>query len=69
MKIQNTDYVSGIDELEHKAAGLFRLMLSLCEERMRKVAAMPDARASSLAHAAMAVQTTILTFMALVRIR
>ena len=69
MKTQNTDHVPGIDELEHKADGLFSLMLSLCEERICKFSATQDARASSLAHAAMAVQTTILTFMALVRIR
>ena len=62
-------HVSGIDELERKAEELISLMLSLCEERIRKASAMPDARASSLAYAAMAVREAIQTFLELERIR
>ena len=67
MEIQNN--VSGIDELERKAEDLISLMLSLCEERIHKAPAMPDAHASSLAYAAMAAREAIHTFLALKRIR
>ena len=66
MNTQNQ--VPGIDELECRANELNALMLSLCEERIREVPAMPDARASSLAHAALAVRDAIHTFLAVARI-
>ena len=69
MDTQDRDQAPSIDELERRANELTALMLSLCEEKIRKVPAMPDARASSLAHAAMAVRDAIQTFLALARIR
>jgi len=69
MDIRNRDQAPGIDELERRANELNTLMLSLCEERIREVPAMPDARASSLAHAALAVRDAIRTFLAVARIR
>jgi len=69
MDIQNRDQAPGIDELERKANELTALMLSLCEERIREVPAMPDARASSLAYAVMTVRDAIHTFLAVARIR
>jgi len=67
MDLQHSDYIPGIDDLERKADELISLMFSLCEERLRGIASMPDARASSLAHAVMAVQNAIQTFQALTR--
>lgn len=69
MDTQHRDQASSIDELERRAKELIALMLSLSEERIRSVSAVPDARASSLAHAAMAVRNSIQTFLALARIR
>ena len=69
MDTQHHDQVPGIDEFERKGGELVSLMLSLCEERIGKVSAMPDARASSLAHAVLAVRDAIQTFLALARIR
>jgi hypothetical protein len=43
-------HVHGIDELERKADELTSLILSLCEEELRRPA-MPDAHATSLIHA------------------
>jgi len=69
MDSQYRDQVQSIDELERKADELFSLMFSLCEKQISKASDMPDARASSLVHAAMAVQNAIQTFLALARIR
>jgi hypothetical protein len=69
MDTQHHDQAPGIAELERKAEELFSLMLPLCEEQISKASHMSDAHASSLAHAAMAVQNTIKAFLALVRIR
>ena len=68
MDTQNRDQSPGINELEYRANELIAFMFALCEERIRKVSAMPDARASSLAHAAMAVRDAIQTFLILTRI-
>jgi hypothetical protein len=57
-----------IEDLERKAAEFITLMFSMCEERLRDVSAVPDARASSLAHAVMAAQNAIQTFVNLARI-
>jgi len=69
MDTQHSSHVSDSDALENKADELIRLMLSFCEEEIREVAAMPDARASALANAAMSAQNAIHTFLALTRIR
>jgi len=69
MDTQHHDQIPGIDELERKAEELFSLMLLLCEKQISKASDMPDARASSLVHAAMAVQNAIQAFLALARIR
>jgi len=69
MDTQHQDQVPGVDALEDKAEELISLMLYVCEERIRKVSAMPDARASSLANAAMMARFAIQTFLALARIR
>jgi hypothetical protein len=58
-----------VEDLERKAAEFIKLLFTLCEERMYGVSAMPDARASSLAHAVMAAQNAIQTFINLARIR
>ena len=69
MDIQRSDHVPSLDALERNADMFISLMFSLCEERIRGISSMPDARASSLAHAVMAVQNAIQTFQALARIR
>jgi hypothetical protein len=69
MKNQRNDPIHDVEDLERKAAELVSLTFSLCEERIRSVSVMPDARASSLAHAAMAVRDAIQTFLALIHIR
>jgi hypothetical protein len=68
MDIQDHDQVPGSDDLERKTQELISLMFSLCEEEIRGIV-MPDARASSLAHAVMTAQYAIQTFTALARIR
>ena len=67
MDTQRSDDVSDSDALENKADELIRLMLSFCEDEIREVSAMTDARASSLATSAMAAQNAIHTFLALAR--
>ena len=57
------------EDLEHKALELVNLMFALCEERIRGISAMPDAPASPLSSAAMAVRDAIQTFLTLERIR
>ena len=69
MDTKNRDQIPGIDALEDKAQELFSLMLSVCEDRIGRVPAWPDAHASSLVHAVMAVQCAINTFLILARIR
>jgi hypothetical protein len=59
--------VPDIGDLERKADELIHLMLSLCEERLNKIA-MPDAHALSLASAAMSARYAVLAFLALARI-
>jgi hypothetical protein len=56
MDTQHHDPILDIQVLEHKADELISLMFSLCEEELRR-SAMPDARATSLIHAVMAVRT------------
>ena len=68
MDAQHHDQVPDSDVLERKANELICLMFSVCEEKKRGIS-MPDARASSLTHAAMAVQNAIQTFLALARVR
>ena len=68
MDTQRDDHVLDIDDLERKADKLIRLILSMCEDRIR-ACAKGDARASSLANAAIAAQNAIYTFLALARIR
>jgi hypothetical protein len=60
---------SDVEDLENKAAEFIKLLFTLCEERICGVAAIPDARASSLTHAVMAAQNAIQTFVNLARIR
>ena len=69
MDTQHCDQVPSIDEFEHKADELISLMLSLCEKRIRRTSAMPEARASSLAYTVMTAQNAMRTFLALARIR
>jgi hypothetical protein len=69
MDAQHHGHVTGFEDFEHKAEELISLTLSLCEEWLRERTVMPDARASSLAHAAMAMRDAIQTFLALARIR
>jgi hypothetical protein len=69
MDMQHNVHVLHTEELERMADELISLMLSLCEEEIRDTSAVPDARISSLAHAAMAAQNAIQTFMAVERIR
>ena len=68
MDSQHSDHVPGLDDWERNADELISLMFALCEERIRGTASMPDARASALAYAVMAVQNAIQTFQALARI-
>ena len=69
MDTQHRDKATRVEELERKANELISLMISLCEERISRTSAMPDAHASSLALAAMAALDAIKTFLALERIR
>jgi hypothetical protein len=69
MDAQNHNHANSLEEFEGKADELISLMFALCEERLREIAAIRDARASSLAHAAMAVRDALQTFLALQRIR
>jgi hypothetical protein len=66
MDTQHHAHIHGIDEFERKADELINLMLSLCEEELRRPA-MPDAHALSLASAAMAARYAVLAFLALTR--
>ncbi|MDR3176847.1 MAG: hypothetical protein LBU06_10015 [Desulfovibrio sp.] len=68
MDTQYHEHIHGIDELERKADELISLMLSLCEERIRGLPAMPDARATSLIHTAMSARYAVRAFLALARI-
>ena len=65
MDTQHNVYAPHAGELERRADELMSLMFFLCEEEIQKTSAMPDARTSSLAHAVMATQNAIQTFMAL----
>ena len=67
MNTQHHDQAPNGD-LERKANELISLMFSVCEKEIRGVS-MPDARASSLAYAAVGAQNAMLTFLALARIR
>jgi hypothetical protein len=58
-----------IEDLERKAPEFINLLFTLCEGRIRGVSSMQDAHASSLAHAVMAAQNAIQTFINLARIR
>jgi len=68
MDIQRNDRILDLEALERNADKLLSLMFSLCEERICGLSSMPDAHASLLAHAVMAVQNAIQTFQALTRI-
>jgi len=68
MDIQRNNHIPGLDDWERSADELISLMFALCEDRIRRAPSMPDARASTLAHAVMAAQNAIQTFQALVRI-
>ena len=65
MNTQHHDQAPNGD-LERKANELISLMFSVCEEEIRGIS-MPDARASLLANAAMAVQSAIQIFLTLAR--
>jgi hypothetical protein len=67
MDTQHHDPILDIQVLEHKADELTSLILSLCEEELRRPA-MPDAHAASLIHAAMSARYAVLAFLALARI-
>ena len=69
MDTQHSDQAPDLDDLGRKADELISLMFSRCEERINRTSAMPDAHASSLAHAAIAAQHAIHTFLVLARIR
>ena len=68
MDTEHHAHVTDTEEYERKAGDLFSLLLALCEEKIAAVSK-PDAHAASLAHAVMAVQNAMRTFLNLARIR